>query len=172
VAESLGEGEAVVLEDGRGIVLNPGTPADGAAIMAVHQASILGLGEGFYRRDELESWAAGLIAERYGEAMAAGETFLLAWADEGTLAGFASYKADEVVGFYVHPDWARSGLGRVLLECAEAAILAAGHRTIRIGASLSGLPFYLAHGYRIVRRKPWTTRGGLVIETADLEKSP
>ena len=166
----MSEGATVTLEDGRRVTLRPGATGDGAAIMDVHRASILGLGEDFYSRDELESWAAGLRAERYGEAMASGETFLLAWADGDVLAGFATYKADEVIGFYIHPDWARLGLGKLLLARAEAAIAAAGHRTIRIGASLSGLPFYLAHGYRLVRRKPWTTRGGLVIETADLEK--
>jgi putative acetyltransferase len=165
------DGETVALKDGRRARLRPGTAGDGAALKAVHRASILGLGGNAYTRDELESWAAGLKPERYGEAMEKGETFLLACAADGTLAGFASHKKDEVVGFYVHPDWARSGLGRLLLERAEAAILGAGHRTIRIESSMSGLPFYLAQGYCEVSRRSTDSRGGLVLEVADLEKS-
>jgi putative acetyltransferase len=171
VSEPPSPDDVVTLKDGRSVDLRPGTPDDGAALMSVHVGSILGLGGEAYTKAELESWAAGLKPEGYAAAMADGETFLLAWARDGALAGFMSYKSDEVVGFYVHPDWARSGLGRLLLARAEAAIAGAGHRTIRIGASLSGLPFYRAHGYRLVRRKTWTTRGGLVIEVADLEKS-
>lgn len=166
----MSEDATVALKDGRRITLRPGAPGDGAAIMGVHRASILGLGGNAYTREELESWAAGLEPGCYGEAMEKGETFLLARAGEGALAGFASYKDDAVIGFYVHPGWARSGLGRLLLDRAEAAILSAGHRTIRIESSMSGLPFYLARGYRIVRRKTSESRGGLVIETADLEK--
>jgi GNAT superfamily N-acetyltransferase len=171
VADGGHSDEAVTLTDGRTVVLRPGSAKDGAALVALHRASILELGGNAYTRDELESWAAGLKAERYGEAMADGETFVLAWAPGDALAAFASYEADRVVGFYVHPDWARSGLGRQLLARAEAAIVGAGHRTILIESSMSGLPFYLAHGYRQVRRHFMDSRGGLTIEVAVLEKS-
>ena len=151
VADRDHPGDAVTLTDGRTVFLRPGTANDGAALMALHRASILELGGNAYTTAELESWATGLRPEGYGEAMADGETFVLAWAPGDGLAAFTSYEADRVVGFYVHPDWARSGLGRQLLAHAEAAIVGAGHRTILIESSMSGLPFYLACGYLEVR---------------------
>ena len=147
------------------------TPGDGGAIMAVHVGSILGLGGSHYSRVELESWAAGLRADHYGWAMREGvETMVVAEDGTGCVVGFSSWKDDEVVAVYVHPDAARRGLGSLLLARAEAAIAAAGHRRARIGASLSGRPLYERHGYRVVAEKDWTTRGGLVIAALDMEK--
>ena len=150
--------------------LRAGIPGDGKALLELHHASILSLGQGFYSNAELEDWASGLTPEGYGRAMKE-EDFLVADAvDDRTLAGFASFKADEIVGFYVHPDWARCGLGSLLLERAEAAIVAGGHTTIRIEASLSGLPFYEARGYRTLRRRPYETRGGLLVDIVEMTK--
>ena len=149
-----------------------GTPADGEGLLRVHRISILRLATAAYSAAEVASWTAGLVAEGYGRAMTErGETFYTALTDDSWIVGFCSYKVDEVVGLYIDPDWARRGLGSDLLRRAEAAIAAAGHRTIRIGASLTGRPFYEAHGYRVVRHGDWKTRGGLVIDMVDMEKS-
>ena len=74
-------------------------------------------------------------------------------------------------GLYVVPSWARRGVGSALLRAAEADIAAAGHRLIRIGATLVGRPFYQAHGYEVVHHQRWKTRGGLMIDTVDMEKA-
>lgn len=49
--------------------------------------------------------------------------------------------------FFVHPDWARRGLGRAILEQCEKAIRDAGFRSIELAATLPGVPFYAAFGY-------------------------
>ncbi len=132
--------------------------------MRVHRTSILILGREAYSLAEVESWAAGLAPERYVQAMGeGGETFIVAAAADGTLAGFCSFKDDEVKGLYVAPEWARRGVGSALLRQAEATIAARGYRLIRIVASLSGQAFYERHGYRLLERRDWTSRGGLVM---------
>jgi putative acetyltransferase len=147
-------------------------PDDAAEIMRVHRASILVLGRESYSHAEVESWAAGLVPERYVEAMSAGgETFIVAVAPDGALAGFCSFKGNEVKGLYVAPDWARRGVGSALLRQAEATIGAGGHRLIHIVASLSGAAFYEHHGYRVVERRDWTSRGGLVSAALAMEKA-
>jgi putative acetyltransferase len=139
--------------------------------MRVHRASILALGRNAYSREETESWAAGLVPEGYGRAMTeGGEIFLLAEAAGGQIIAFCSYRADEIAGLFVDPAWARRGVGRALLERAEAAIAAAGHGKIRVGASLTGRPFYEAQGYVVVREREWTTRGGLKTAVLEMEK--
>lgn len=100
-----------------------------------------------------------------------GETMEVAEDAAGRIVAFCSRKGDEVMAVYVHPDAARCGLGGLLLARAENAIVAAGHRTIRIGASLSGRPLYERHGYRVVAEYRWETRGGLVIAACDMEKT-
>ena len=145
------------------IIIRAATPADATAILQVHRESILVLGLEAYSLAEVESWAAGLVPERYVEAMNdGGETFIVAVAAGWRLVGFCSFKDDEVKGLYVAPEWARRGVGSALLRQAEATIAAAGHRLIRIVASLSGQAFYEHHGYRVVDRHDWKTRGGLV----------
>lgn len=153
------------------IAIRAGTPADAAAILDLHRASILALGRSHYTQAEVESWAAGLVAERYAQIMERGEkTFIVAAAKAGALAGFCSFKNNEVVGLYVAPGWARRRIGSALLQRAEAAI-GATHRLIRIGASLSGRQFYEAHGYAVTAERKWQSRGGLVMDAVDMEKS-
>jgi ribosomal protein S18 acetylase RimI-like enzyme len=54
--------------------------------------------------------------------------------------------------FFVHPDWARRGIGgRILAACEDAAI-AAGFKGFELGATLSGERLYKARGYRVIER--------------------
>jgi len=154
------------------IVIRAAAHANAEAILQLHRASILVLGAEHYSLAEVESWATGLVAERYVTAMTdGGETFIVAAASEGELAGFCSFKDDEVKGLYVAPRWARLGVGSALLRRAEAAIAATGCRRICIGASLSGQAFYERHGYRVTDRHGWTSRGGLVMAALAMENT-
>jgi predicted N-acetyltransferase YhbS/transcriptional regulator with XRE-family HTH domain len=54
----------------------------------------------------------------------------------------------KIRAFFVHPDWARKGVGsQIMWEC-EAAALAAGFTRIEIVATLVGEPFYQRFGYQ------------------------
>lgn len=151
--------------------LRAGKPSDAPGIFAVHDRAIRELGRGIYSETQVESWAEGNSPERYVEAMRdEGERFLVAVARRRGIVGFCAYKDQELRGLYVDPDWARRGLGTILLKRAEAIIAAGGHRKVVIGASLVGLPFYELHGYRVIRHRHWRTRGGLMIPAADMEK--
>jgi len=54
--------------------------------------------------------------------------------------------------FFVHPDWARRGIGRSILLCCEAAALKAGFRHAELVATLTGEPLYARFGYTVVER--------------------
>jgi putative acetyltransferase len=156
----------------RGIAIRAATPGDAPFIQRVHEDSIRGLGTRAYSRTEVESWAAGLRPDRYVAAMTSGgESFLLAEHRSGVV-GFCSFGADEIVGLYVAPAQAGRGIGAALLRAAEQRIGAAGRRAIRIGASLNAQRFYEAHGYTVVERRTWRSRGGLGIAVVDLVKPP
>ncbi|MGA9932803.1 MAG: GNAT family N-acetyltransferase [Terriglobales bacterium] len=55
--------------------------------------------------------------------------------------------AAKIRAFFVHPGWARRGIGGMILEACEAAAGAAGFRRLEMGATLTGVPFYRAKGY-------------------------
>src|ERR1700674_1406454 len=55
--------------------------------------------------------------------------------------------AAKIRAFFVHPAWARRGIGGMILEACEAAAAAAGFRRLEMGATLTGVPFYRAKGY-------------------------
>lgn len=49
--------------------------------------------------------------------------------------------------FFVHPDHARRGIGRAILDECEKAIRAAGFKSIELAATLPGVPFYATAKY-------------------------
>jgi GNAT superfamily N-acetyltransferase len=55
--------------------------------------------------------------------------------------------AAKIRAFFIHPDWARRGLGSMILDACEAAARDAGFTRLEMGATLTGVPFYRARGY-------------------------
>ena len=55
--------------------------------------------------------------------------------------------AAKIRAFFVHPDWARRGIGTMILDACETAARAAEFKRLEMGATLSGVPFYAAKGY-------------------------
>lgn len=60
--------------------------------------------------------------------------------------------AARIRAMYTHPSWIRCGIGTRLLELSEVAARMAGFKTIELGATISGEPFYLARKYKEVTR--------------------
>ncbi len=55
--------------------------------------------------------------------------------------------AAKIRAFFVHPQYARRGIGTLILEACERAARAAGFTRLEMGSTLTGVPFYRAHGY-------------------------
>ena len=74
--------------------------------------------------------------------------------------------------FFVHPDWARRGIGRSLMAASEKAALAAGFRdVVIISSTLAGEPLYASLGYRAVERYDSDLPGGLVLPCVGMTRS-
>lgn len=58
-----------------------------------------------------------------------------------------AHDAAKIRAFFVHPDFARQGIGGRILEACECAAIGAGFRRLEMGATLSGVAFYRAKGY-------------------------
>jgi GNAT superfamily N-acetyltransferase len=60
--------------------------------------------------------------------------------------------AAKIRAFFVHPEWARRGVGTLILDACEAAARAAGFRRYEMGATLTGVKLFGARGYREIER--------------------
>src|SRR5580692_11603061 len=54
--------------------------------------------------------------------------------------------------FFVHPDWARRGIGSRILAACESAAIEAGFGSFELGATLTGERLFRARGYAPIDR--------------------
>lgn len=77
--------------------------------------------------------------------------------------------AARVRAMYTHPDFARRGVGRRILDLAHAAAAAEGFRRTQLVATLAGEPLYAAVGYRVIERFI-DDRGGVGVPLIRMER--
>lgn len=104
---------------------------DGTYFVAEHNARIVGCG-GWSRRRSMFGADAGRAAE---------DPELDPRRD-----------AARIRAFFVHPDFARRGIGSSILLASEQAIREARFQRVDIVATLAGEPLYASFGYRAVER--------------------
>ena len=75
-----------------------------------------------------------------------------------------------VRAFFVHPSWARRGIGRRILAECEVAIQAAGFMRTELVATLTGEPLYAAAGYRVMERFDALLPNGIGLPTVRMCK--
>jgi N-acetylglutamate synthase-like GNAT family acetyltransferase len=73
--------------------------------------------------------------------------------------------------FYVHPQWARKGVGTRILQSCEDAARKAGFNRVELVATLPGEPLYIARGYKRVESIDLTTPDGESLPAFRMEKS-
>jgi GNAT superfamily N-acetyltransferase len=77
-----------------------------------------------------------------------------------------------VRAFFIHPAWARRGLGHAILDACEKAIAQAGFQSIELVATLPGEPFYARFGYLGAERYEVPLRNGLNLPVVRMTKKP
>lgn len=75
-----------------------------------------------------------------------------------------------VRAFFVHPAYARRGIGRLILGRCEEAIQAAGFREAVLVGTLAGEPLYTACGYEIIERYDILLRGEMKLPAVRMRK--
>ena len=89
-------------------------------------------------------------------------------AGDGRLLDPATEPA-RIRAMFVRSDWTRRGLGRRILEACEAAARAEGFSRLVLGATLPGLPFYEAYGFRATEDEVVTMPNGVDIAAVMME---
>jgi GNAT superfamily N-acetyltransferase len=79
-------------------------------------------------------------------------------------------EAARIRAFFVHPSWARRGIGRRILAACEQAINSAGFAKVEIVATLPGKPLYASFGYAVVENFEIAMTGGLSLPAVRMAK--
>ncbi len=78
--------------------------------------------------------------------------------------------AAKVRAIFVHPDFARMGLGSLILSTVEDAARAAGFTRFEMGSTLTGVPLYRLKGYAEVERIAVPLHNGEVLPVVRMIK--
>jgi GNAT superfamily N-acetyltransferase len=79
--------------------------------------------------------------------------------------------AAKIRAFFVHPDWARQGVGSMILQACEDAARAAGFTRYEMGATLTGAKLFGAKGYVAVQPISISLGNGETLPVIQMVKS-
>lgn len=80
------------------------------------------------------------------------------------------HDAAKIRAFFVHPAWARQGVGTLILDACENAARAAGFIRFEMGATLTGVKLFGVKGYVPVKRMDVPLDNGEVLPIVQMEK--
>jgi N-acetylglutamate synthase-like GNAT family acetyltransferase len=78
--------------------------------------------------------------------------------------------AAKIRAFFIHPAWARRGIGSRMLEACESAARQAGFTRFEMGATLTGAKLFAAKGYVPLRRIELSLGDGESLTVIHMEK--
>jgi N-acetylglutamate synthase-like GNAT family acetyltransferase len=78
--------------------------------------------------------------------------------------------AAKIRAFFVHPTWARRGVGTHLLDACEAAARASGFTRFEMGATLTGVKLFQSKGYVAQEQIEVQLEDGLTLPVVRMEK--
>jgi GNAT superfamily N-acetyltransferase len=173
-------------------VIRLATAADVPDLSALIQASVRELQASDYTVEERET----ALSSVYGvdsQLIADGTYFAVeadgaivgcgGWSRRNTLYGGDQFAGREdslldpardaarIRAFFVHPQWARRGIGAMILEACERAAAAEGFSRLEMGATLTGVPFYRAKGYTAMEDLAVAMPGGQTLAIVRMGKS-
>ncbi len=73
--------------------------------------------------------------------------------------------------FFVHPEWARRGIGLCILKACERAAMEAGFQKAELVATLAGEQLYASYGYTVIRRYESPMSDGVSLPVVHMAKS-
>ncbi len=174
------------------IMIRVAMEGDIPALQRLIPESVRGLSASYYTPEQIESALmhifgvdTQLVADGTYYAALEGDQYAGCggWSKRKTLFGGDQMKAAEddlldpttdaarIRAFFVHPNWARQGIGRRIIQMCEAAAFQAGFRRMELAATLSGEPLYTARGYTVTERAETQTLDGVRIPLIYMAKT-
>lgn len=79
--------------------------------------------------------------------------------------------AARIRAFFVHPAYARRGIGRLMMSACERAAAGDGFRALELVATLAGEPLYAAFAFQVVERYDVALANGLSLPVVRMAKA-
>jgi GNAT superfamily N-acetyltransferase len=172
-------------------LLRLATPADGGALETLIALSARALGAGDYTSAQIEGALRGafgvdtqlirdatyFVVEHRGQLVGCG-----GWSRRRTLFGGDArpdrdaaeldprQDAAKIRAFFVHPDFARRGIGAAILDRCERDAMAHGFSRFELMATLPGVRLYAARGYLAGDMIQWPVGDGVTIDFVPMTK--
>ncbi|MDB5149826.1 MAG: family N-acetyltransferase [Mucilaginibacter sp.] len=153
--------------------------------------SVRGLSINYYNKQQIESaikYIFGVdtqlvtdgtyyVAEIDGITVGCG-----GWSKRNTLYGGDQHKevgdplldpehdAARIRAFFVHPDYARRGIGSYIMNVCETAAQNNGFKSLQLGATLPGVPLYEVMGYKAMENIDQPMPDGVVLPLVKMFK--
>ena len=88
---------------------------------------------------------------------------------------WASYGVNQasnnrIRAFFVHPDWARRGIGSQLMQACEQAARAAGFHAMELMATLTGEKLYARFGFQVADESDVVLPDGNIMKVRRMTK--
>jgi len=80
------------------------------------------------------------------------------------------YDAAKIRAFFIHPDWARRGIGSMMLDACETAAMAAGFTRFEMGATLTGAKLFRERGYVALEKIDLPLEKGITLPIIHMSK--
>jgi GNAT superfamily N-acetyltransferase len=80
------------------------------------------------------------------------------------------HDAAKIRAFFIHPDWARQGIGGLILQACEVAARAEGFTRYEMGATLTGAKLFAVRGYVALKRIEIPLANGQSLPVIHMEK--
>ena len=124
-----------------------GVIADAVMMKELHDRAVMELCQNDYTLDQLQSWIDKSPLEKYYWRLERQRIFLAE--KDGKILGYVRWypKTNELCSICVEPEFARQGIGSVLMECACQDARDHGVDELWLDASLTAVPFYKHLGW-------------------------
>jgi GNAT superfamily N-acetyltransferase len=165
--------------------------SDKPQLAALIRKSGIGLSAGFYSEEQAAAITrevfgvdSALVADGTYFAIEAGDTIVACggWSKRATDFGGDQAKSGDdrlldpateparIRAFFVDPDYARRGLGGMLLEHCTRAAARAGFTALELVSTMPGEPLYLHHGFTPLERIVLPLSGGVNVALTRMRK--
>jgi GNAT superfamily N-acetyltransferase len=127
-------------------------PEDASDAHTIHTQCLTRTLREQYNDEQRAAWLSGRSPEGYLRAAASGEHFFVA-EQEGAVIGFASWRDDELLALFVHPDEQMKSVGSTLLTACLDDAASQGHVITVLKATMGSVNFYERYGFRVITKE-------------------
>jgi putative acetyltransferase len=143
---------------------------DAVELSRIYRAAVQRLAAVHYTPDQIAVWLSIAPKPQDFASIYRGDRTAVVCVGNGLIVGFSDHDTAGHIRFlYCHPNNARQGVARVLLDAVEASARHAGIKSLTSEASEVALPVFARHGFRTVERRDFAI-DGVAIHNFAVEK--